>query len=79
MYCVELFYISLFGNCVKRKKETDGEKLKLAYPAIITYCEEDKSYSVEFPDLKGCGSEGFSLIEAIEMGHHIHLLNVPGQ
>ncbi|EPF26298.1 hypothetical protein HMPREF1221_01371 [Treponema socranskii subsp. paredis ATCC 35535] len=42
--------------------------MKLAYPAIITYCEKDKSYSVEFPDLKGCVSGGFSLIEAIEMG-----------
>ena len=42
--------------------------MKLAYPAIITYCEGDSSYSVEFPDLKGCVSGGFSLIEAIEMG-----------
>ena len=42
--------------------------MKLAYPAIITYCEEDSSYSIEFPDLKGCVSGGFSLIEAIEMG-----------
>ena len=42
--------------------------MKLAYPAIITYCEEDNSYNVEFPDLKGCVSGGFSLIEAIEMG-----------
>jgi hypothetical protein len=43
-------------------------KMKLAYPAIITYCEDDNSYSVEFPDLPGCVSGGFSLIEAIEMG-----------
>ena len=42
--------------------------MKLAYPAIITYCEYDNSYSVEFPDLPGCVSGGFSLIEAIEMG-----------
>ena len=42
--------------------------MKLAYPAIITYCEDDNSYSVEFPDLPGCVSGGFSLIEAIEMG-----------
>ena len=42
--------------------------MKLAYPAIITYCEEDNSYSIEFPDLQGCVSGGFSLIEAIEMG-----------
>jgi len=43
-------------------------KMKLAYPAIITYYEDDNSYSVEFPDLPGCVSGGFSLIEAIEMG-----------
>jgi len=42
--------------------------MKLAYPAIVTYCEEDESYSIEFPDLRGCVSGGFSLIEAIEMG-----------
>ena len=42
--------------------------MKLAYPAVITYCEDDNSYSVEFPDLPGCVSGGFSLIEAIEMG-----------
>ena len=42
--------------------------MKLAYPAVITYDAEDKSYSVAFPDLKGCVSGGFSLIEAIEMG-----------
>ena len=46
----------------------EESKMKLAYPAIITYCEEDSSYSIEFPDLKGCVSGGFSLIEAIEMG-----------
>ncbi|EMB46987.1 hypothetical protein HMPREF9730_00005 [Treponema denticola AL-2] len=40
----------------------------LTFPAIITYCEEDNSYSIEFPDLQGCISGGFSLIEAIEMG-----------
>lgn len=42
--------------------------MKLAYPAIITFCEEDNSYSVEFPDLPGCVSGGFSLVEAIDMG-----------
>ena len=42
--------------------------MNLAYPAVITYDAEDKSYSVAFPDLKGCVSGGFSLIEAIEMG-----------
>ena len=32
--------------------------MKLAYPAIITYCEEDNNYSIEFPDLQGCVSGG---------------------
>lgn len=42
--------------------------MKLAYPAIFTFCKEDNSYSVEFPDLPGCISGGYSLVEAIEMG-----------
>ncbi len=42
--------------------------MKLTYPAIFTFCEEDKSYTVEFPDLKGCVTGGFSLVEAIDMG-----------
>ncbi|MGI5172324.1 type II toxin-antitoxin system HicB family antitoxin [Treponema sp. OMZ 840] len=42
--------------------------MKLAYPAIFTFCKEDNSYSVEFPDLPGCVSGGFSLLEAMEMG-----------
>lgn len=41
--------------------------MKLVYPAIFTPCEELSGYTVEFPDLPGCVTEGRSLIEAIEM------------
>ncbi|MCL2421632.1 MAG: type II toxin-antitoxin system HicB family antitoxin [Defluviitaleaceae bacterium] len=36
-----------------------------AYPAI--FLKEDSGYSVSFPDLKGCFTEGDTLEEAIEM------------
>lgn len=42
--------------------------MKLAYYAIFTFCKEDNSYCVEVPDLPGCVSGGFSLVEAMEMG-----------
>lgn len=42
--------------------------MKLIYPAIFTPCLENPGYTVEFPDLKGCVSEGNSLENAIEMG-----------
>lgn len=43
--------------------------MKLTYPAIL-YPFEDNSggYTIEFPDLPGCISEGDNLISAIEMG-----------
>ena len=40
--------------------------MKLLYPAIFTPAEEG-GYTVEFPDLPGCFTEGDNLIEAIEM------------
>ena len=40
--------------------------MKLVYPACF-YIEDDGSYSVEVPDLKGCVSQGNSLEEAIQM------------
>lgn len=43
--------------------------MKLLYPAIFTPFEDGSGgYTVEFPDLPGCVSEGKDLIEAIEMG-----------
>ena len=39
--------------------------MKLAYPACFYY--EDEGYSVEFPDLKGCITQGDTLEEALEM------------
>ncbi len=39
--------------------------MKLVYPAC--FYEEKKGYSVVFPDLKGCITQGESLEEAMEM------------
>lgn len=41
--------------------------MKLAYPALFSPWEEGTGYSVEFPDLPGCVTEGASMAEAIEM------------
>ena len=38
----------------------------LTYPAKITYEKEDESFLVEFPDLKGCLTEGATLKEALK-------------
>ena len=40
--------------------------MKLLYPAIFTP-EKEGGYTVKFPDLPGCFTEGDNLIEAIEM------------
>ena len=37
------------------------------YPAIFTYDENDKSYMVEFIDLKGCSTFGDSIDKAYLM------------
>lgn len=41
--------------------------MKLIYPAIFTRFDDGTGYTVEFPDLPGCVTEGKNLIEAIEM------------
>ena len=41
--------------------------MKLTYPAIFKPCEELTGYTVEFPDLPGCITEGRDLAEAIDM------------
>jgi len=38
----------------------------ILYPAKITYEKEDKSFLVEFPDLKGCLTEGKTIEEALK-------------
>lgn len=42
--------------------------MKLVYPAIFTPCLEKSGFTVVFPDLQGCVTEGDSLLEAIDMG-----------
>lgn len=40
--------------------------MKLAYPAVFTPCEEG-GYTVAFPDLPGCYTEGDDLADALYM------------
>lgn len=40
--------------------------MKLVYPACF-YKEDDDGYSVNFPDLKGCCTQGDTLEKALEM------------
>lgn len=40
--------------------------MKLVYPACFYPCEEG-GFTVDFPDLLGCVTEGDSLVEAIDM------------
>ena len=43
--------------------------MKFVYPAILTpFSDGSGGYVVEFPDLKGCVTEGCSLADALEMG-----------
>lgn len=43
--------------------------MKLVYPAIFTpFSDQSGGYVVEFPDLRGCVTEGKDLEQAIEMG-----------
>lgn len=41
--------------------------MKLLYPAIFTPFDAGDGFTVEFPDLPGCVTEGDSMIEAIDM------------
>jgi antitoxin HicB len=40
--------------------------MKIRYPAKITFIKSDKRYLVEFPDLKGCLTEGETQEEALK-------------
>ncbi len=40
---------------------------KLTYPACFYPCEEHDGYTVTFPDLPGCVTEGASLVDAVTM------------
>lgn len=41
--------------------------MKLVYPALFTPWEDGQGYTVEFPDLPGCVTEGETLAEAVQM------------
>ncbi len=40
--------------------------MKYAYPAVITWNGEDKTYYVTFPDLENCFTDGATVPEALE-------------
>ena len=40
--------------------------MKCIYPAVFTWDEESKTYSVDFPDIEGCFTYGYSLTEAFD-------------
>ena len=40
--------------------------MKCIYPAIFTWDDESKSYSVNFPDIEGCFTFGYTLPEAFD-------------
>lgn len=42
--------------------------MKYAYPAILTFDNDEKVYYVNFPDIENCYTDGKTLAEAIEMG-----------
>ena len=50
---------------------------KYAYPAVFTL-EEDKSYSINFPDLEGCYTCADSLEEGIKMAEDVLALILYG-
>ena len=41
--------------------------MKLVYPALFSPWDGGEGYTVEFPDLPGCVTEGATLAEAVEM------------
>lgn len=41
--------------------------MKLAYPAIFSPWDDGTGYTVEFPDLPGCVTEGATMAEAVYM------------
>lgn len=40
--------------------------MKCIYPAVFTWDEESKTYSVHFPDMENCFTYGYTLAEAID-------------
>lgn len=40
--------------------------MKCIYPAVFTWDEASKTYSVDFPDIEGCFTFGYTLPEALD-------------
>ena len=52
--------------------------MKCVYPAIFRWDEESKTYSVNFPDIEGCFTYGYSLSEAMEYAADVLPLMLEG-
>lgn len=52
--------------------------MKCIYPAIFTWDEESKTYSVDFPDIEGCFTYGYDLPEAFDYAADVLPLMLSG-
>lgn len=55
----------------------------MRYPVAVEVGDEDTAWGIVFPDLKGCFSAGYSLIEAMEnakeaIKHYLDVLRAHG-
>ena len=41
------------------------------FPAVFEYNEEDKAFEVDFPDIKGCFTCGYTVKEAVDMAEDV--------
>lgn len=52
--------------------------MKCVYPAVFTWDEESKTYSVNFPDIEGCFTYGYNLPEAFDYAADVLPLMLEG-
>ena len=52
--------------------------MKCVYPAIFRWDEESKTYSVDFPDIEGCFTYGYTLPEAFDYAADVLPLMLEG-
>ena len=52
--------------------------MRCVYPAIFRWDEESKTYSVNFPDIEGCFTYGYTLTEAFDYAKDVLPLTLEG-
>ena len=45
--------------------------MKCVYPAVFTWNDKDKVYLVNFPDIEGCFTFGYTLTEALDNANDV--------